>query len=284
MKNNPKSIFHRAARAVYAGLKDYRPHDEPAFIRRLCRTGKWTGPTAGLAPGREQANLVILPESWASEFSNFCLANPRPCPVLEILDRGNPISSQAAPGADVRSDVPRYRIMNEGRWTAETLDVCDYWREDLVSFLLGCSFTFDHALRLAGCPVRHVEEKKNIPMYITNISCNPTPRFAGPLVVSMRPMPPEQAQTAARVSARFPHAHGEPVHWGDPAKIGIRDVHHPDFGDSVTINKDEIPVFWACGVTTQVVLEKSKPPLAITHAPGHMLVTDLEVACEWSGQ
>lgn len=276
MKGNPKSIFHHTARAVYAGLKDRRPEDEPAGIRALCRIGKWTGPTAGLAPGKVQANLVILPGSWASEFARFCRLNPGPCPVLEILKKGDPVSAEAAPGADVRSDCPRYRIMNEGRWTAETPDIRDYWREDLVSFLLGCSFTFDWALRLEGCPVRHVEEKKNIPMYVTNIRCHPTERFSGPLVVSMRPMLPGQAQKAFRVSAGFPHAHGVPVHWGDPAKIGIRDIHRPDFGDSVTIKTDEIPVFWACGVTTQTVLEESKPPLAITHAPGHMLVTDLE--------
>jgi uncharacterized protein YcsI (UPF0317 family) len=251
-------------------------HARPDALRAAIRRGAWSGPTAGLAPGATQANLVILPVSDAFDFLRFCVHNPQPCPVLEVTEPGSPEPVHTAPGADLRTDLPRYRVYRSGELADEPGDVVDHWRDDLVAFLLGCSFTFERALLAEGLPVRHIEERVNVPMYRTSIACRPAGRFSGPLVVSMRPMRPEQAIRATQVTGRFVRAHGAPVHIGDAAAIGIDDLGRPDYGDAVTVRDGEVPVFWACGVTPQAAAESCRPELMITHAPGHMFVTDEE--------
>jgi len=225
--------------------------------------------------GFVQANLVMLPRDWAFDFLLFCRRNAKPCPLLDVTDPGDPEPKAVAPGADLRTDLPTYRVWQHGELVAEPTDVCDYWRDDLVSFLIGCSFTFENALLEAGVPVRHIEEKVNVPMYRTNIACQPAGRFHGPMVVSMRPMTASQYATATAICARLPLAHGAPLHHGDPTSIGIADVARPDFGDAVTVRPGEQPAFWACGVTPQAALMAARPPFAITHKPGHMFLTDL---------
>ncbi len=239
------------------------------------RSGELAGPTAGLAPGYHQANLVILPASSADDFLCFCERNPKPCPVLEVVEEGAAEPRETAPGADLRTDLPRYRVYEDGELVDEPTDVRRWWRDDLVSFLLGCSFTFEEALRRAGLPLRHLEEARTVPMYRTSIECRPAGPFRGPLVVSMRPLTPDQAERASEISARHPRSHGAPIHTGDPAEIGIEALDRPDYGEPVTVRPDEIPVFWACGVTPQAALSRARLPLAITHSPGHMFVTDL---------
>jgi uncharacterized protein YcsI (UPF0317 family) len=248
--------------------------DKPAEVRGLIRSGQWRGVTAGVSPGFVQANLAILPKDLAFEFLLFCQRNPRPCPVLEVIEAGQVEPALTTPGADIRADVPGYRIYENGALTAEVLTLVDHWRNDLVSFLLGCSFSFESAMTDAGIPLRHQEMGCNVPMYITNIPTNPAGTFAGPMVVSMRPIKREQIVRAVQVTSRFPATHGAPIHIGDPTAIGIKDIRRPDFGDSVEIRSGEEPVFWACGVTPQAVALNSKPSLMITHAPGHMFITD----------
>lgn len=250
------------------------PFAEPAALRAAIRAGAWTGPTAGQAPGYAQANLVILPAAQATAFHAFCAANPQPCPVLEVGRPGDPISLRFAPGADLRTDLPRYRVYRDGVLVAEPPDICDLWQADLVAFLIGCSFTFEQALLQAGVPVRHIECGLNVPMYRTNRACVPVGPFAGPLVVSMRPMPAALVPLATAVTARYPRMHGAPVHSGDPAALGIANLAQPDYGDAVPILPGEVPVFWACGVTPQAVAQAARLPFMITHAPGHMLVGD----------
>jgi uncharacterized protein YcsI (UPF0317 family) len=247
----------------------------PKEIRQSIRQGRYRGGTAGLAPGHVQANLVVLPRAQAYDFLVFCQRNPRPCPLIEVTDPGNPEPSGVAPGADLRTDVPKYRIYREGRLEAEVSDITGQWREDFVAFLLGCSFTFESALLGSGVPVRHLEEGRIVPMYRTSIACRPAGIFSGPTVVSMRPIPRPLIARAVTVTARYPMAHGAPVHVGQPGQIGIADVQKPDWGDPPTLLEGEEPVFWACGVTPQAVALQARPPLAITHAPGHMFITDL---------
>jgi uncharacterized protein YcsI (UPF0317 family) len=244
-------------------------------VRQQIRQGGWRRPTAGLAPGFVQANLVILPRDLAFDFLLFAQRNPKPCPVIEVTDVGSPEPKLSAPGADLRTDVPKYCIYRDGALAGEVTDLRSVWRDDLVSFLLGCSFTFESALLQAGVPVRHIEEQRNVPMFITNIPCAPAGVFRGPLVVTMRPIPAALVSRAVQISGRYPGVHGSPVHVGNPADIGIRELAQPDFGDSVTIRPGEVPVFWACGVTPQAVAMQAKPPLMLTHAPGHMFITDL---------
>jgi len=246
----------------------------PQEVRLAIRNKEWKGPTAGMAKGHVQANLVILPKDWAYDFLVFAQRNPKPCPVLDITEPGDPEPRLVARGADLRTDLPKYRVWKEGELIDEPTDIVSYWRDDLVAFLLGCSFTFESALLDAGIPVRHIECGCNVPMYITNIQCIPAGRLSGPMVVSMRPIPACQVPKAVLTTGRFPAVHGSHVHIGDPSIIGIKDVNKPDFGDSVPINDGEVPVFWACGVTPQAALMASKPPFAITHAPGHMFVCD----------
>ena len=222
-----------------------------------------------------QANLVVLPEILAYDFLRFCVANPKPCPLVEVIDAGSPEPAQSAPGADLRTDVPRYHVFRDGELAEEVQEVASLWRDDLVAFLIGCSFTFERALLAAGLPVRHIEQQVNVPMYRTSIACHSAGAFSGPMVVSMRPYEPAQALRAAQVTSRFPGAHGAPVHLGDPQAIGIADLDRPDYGDPVTVRAGEVPVFWACGVTPQAAAAAARPELMITHAPGHMFVTDL---------
>ena len=248
---------------------------DPQEVRASIREGKWTKPTAGLALGYTQANLVILLKEWAFEFLLFCQRNPKPCPVLDVTDVGSPHPVRVALEADLRTDLPKYRIYRYGKLDAEVTQITDFWQDDMVAFLLGCSYTFEAALLAAGIPVRHIKEGRNVPMYITNIECTPAGRFRGPTVVSMRPIPSRQVVEAVEVTARFPKAHGAPVHIGDPMAIGIEDLTRPDFGDAVTVKEGEVPIFWGCGVTPQVAARKAKPEVMITHAPGHMFITDV---------
>lgn len=255
-------------------------HDDPARLapaaaRALVRSRTWTGPTAGLAAGYVQANVVILPSRWAYDFLLFCHRNPRPCPLLDVTEPGEPHPPYAAPSADLRTDVPAYRIYQNGSMVREVFTIADQWRSDFVAFLLGCSFTFEAAMLRAGLPVRHIEEGRNVPMYITSIPCRPVGPFRGNMVVSMRPIPAAQLARCMRVTGRYQLAHGVPVHMGDPAAIGIQDLDQPDFGQPVSVRENEVPVFWACGVTPQVVVRQARVDLMITHAPGHMFITDL---------
>ncbi|MFJ2892427.1 putative hydro-lyase [Streptomyces sp. NPDC087305] len=244
----------------------------PRSARARFRAGL-TGPTAGVAAGHTQVNLISVPADWAYDMLLFCQRNPKPCPVLDVTDAGS-WRTALADGADLRTDLPRYRVWRDGELTDEPTDVRAYWRDDLVSFLIGCSFTFEWSLSEAGVPIRHIEQGRNVPMYVTGRPCRPAGRLHGPMVVSMRPVPPEHLATAIRETALLPAVHGSPVHCGDPSGLGIADLGRPDFGDPVEAAPDDIPVFWACGVTPQAAVMASRPPFAITHAPGQMFVTD----------
>jgi len=246
-----------------------------AELRGEIRSARWTRPTAGLARGFVQANLVILPAAEAADFAEFCRLNARACPLLEQTRPGDPVPRAAAPSADLRTDVPRYRIFRNGTPEAvEPTDIRKLWRDDLVSFLLGCSFTFENALVKAGLGVRHLEQGRNVPMYRTSRACQTAGRFAGNLVVSMRPFPPDRVEQVIAITGRYPTMHGAPLHVGDPAALGIADLARPEFGESVTIRPGEVPAFWACGVTPQLAICAAGCPLAITHSPGCMFVTD----------
>lgn len=247
----------------------------PTEARTLIREGKWNKPTSGMAAGYTQANLAILKKELAFEFLLFCQRNPKPCPVLDVTEVGSPVPQLIAPDADIRTDIPAYRVYKHGELVDEVPDILSYWEDDMVAFLLGCSFTFEQAMLKNNIPVRHIEEDCNVPMYQTNIPCIKAGRFEGPMVVSMRPVPEKDVVRAVQVTSRFPAVHRAPVHVGNPASIGIRDIHRPDFGDSVTIKEGEVPVFWACGVTPQAVAMHMKPEIMITHAPGHMFITDM---------
>ncbi len=247
----------------------------PSSVRAAIRSGEYRQPTPGLAPGFAQANLVVLPKSSSADFLLFAQRNPKPCPLLEVTDAGNPEAVRTAPGSDLRTDIPRYRIYRYGVLTDEVDHLKDIWQDDFVAFLVGCSFTFENALQRAGIPIRHIDEGRNVSMYQTHIACDPAGIFFGNMVVSMRPVHRSQVVRAVQVTSRFPAVHGAPVHIGTPEAIGIVNIDKPDFGDPVTIYDEEVPVFWACGVTPQRVAVQSKPPLMITHAPGHMFITDI---------
>ena len=244
-------------------------------LRRMIRARKWKQTTTGLVPGLVQANLVMLPREEAFHFLLFCVRNPKPCPVLDVLEPGQ-VEPSIARGADLRTDLPKYRIYEKGVLQKEVEEVKEFSHEGMVSFLLGCSFSFESAMLASGLPIRNIEEGKNVSMYITNRTCVPAGPFSSPLVVSMRPLTPRQAVRATQVTTRFHLTHGAPVHFGAPEEIGIKDMNRPDFGDPVTIRQDEIPVFWACGVTSALAATSARLPLVITHAPGHMFVSDLK--------
>lgn len=248
----------------------------PYQLRQQCRSGVFSGNTSGLAPGFVQANMAILPKQYAADFLQFCHFNPKPCPLLGMAATPGAIDMPAlAQDLDIRSDLPRYRIFRHGQLVEEVTDVRDYWRDDLVTFLIGCSFSFEESLLADGLEIRNITEKVNVPMYRTNIGCTPAGVFHGGMVVSMRPMTPADAIRAIQICSRFPQVHGAPVHFGDPAAIGISDINKPDFGDAVSIKPGEVPVFWACGVTPQVAIANAGVDFCITHSPGHMLVTDI---------
>jgi uncharacterized protein YcsI (UPF0317 family) len=246
-----------------------------AEARAQIRAGRWRRPTAGVAAGWVQANLVVVPEAYADSFREFCTRNPRPCPLLDVTDTGSAEPRHVAPGADLRTDIPRYRVYRDGSLTAEVHTLAEVWERTLVGFLLGCSFSFERALADAGIPLRHIELGRNVAMYRTSRPCEPAGPFHGPLVVSMRPIPDDLVAETVRVTRRFPQAHGAPIHIGDPTVLGITNLDQPDYGDALPIGPGESPVFWACGVTPQAVAEAARLPLMITHAPGHMFITDL---------
>lgn len=248
----------------------------PSEVRMLIRSGAVVQPTSGMCAGYAQANLVILPKELAYDFLLFCQRNPRSCPLLEVTDVGSRSLSYLAKDADIATDIPKYRVYENGVLTEECTSVGHLWREDFVSFLIGCSFSFEAELIEAGVTVRHIEENCNVPMYRTNIDCTPAGIFHGKMVVSMRPLPHDQVVKAALITGAMPRVHGAPIQIGSPEAIGIYDISHPDFGDPVTIRDGEIPVFWPCGVTPQSVVMNVKPSIAITHSPGHMLITDIK--------
>lgn len=243
--------------------------------RLAIRSGSWTGHTSGSAPNHVQGNVVILPASLANDFLRFCQRNPKPCPLLAVSEPGDPHLPRLGKDLDIRTDVPEYRVWRNGKLVDEVTDVSQLWRPDLVTFVIGCSFSFEQPLIDAGIPLRHILEGRNVAMYRTNIATTSAGPFHGPMVVSMRPMKATHAIRAVQVTSRMPNVHGAPVHLGDPSLIGIADIQAPDFGDPVTILPDELPVFWACGVTPQAVVMEAKPEFCITHSPGKMLVTDL---------
>jgi uncharacterized protein YcsI (UPF0317 family) len=249
--------------------------NHPREVRRAIRERRHTGHTAGLARGYVQGNVCILPRAYAADFRAFCEKNPKPCPLLAMSEPGNPGLPALGKDLDIRTDVPRYRVFRDGVLEGEVADLKALWRDDLVSFVLGCSFSFEEALMAAGLRLRYVEQGRNVPMYRTSIDTVPAGRFHGKLVVSMRPFKPADAIRAIEITSRYPRVHGSPVHMGFPEAIGIADLERPWAGDPTEVREDELPLFWACGVTPQSVVLDAKPSLCITHAPGHMLVTDL---------
>ena len=252
--------------------------DTGLSVRHAARSGALDAPTSGLAYSYVQGNLAILPRDCAEDFLRFCQANPKPCPLLGVSEPGDPAIPALGADLDIRTDIPRYRVWRDGTLVDEPRDIISIWRDDLVSFVLGCSFSFEEALLAADVPVRHISLKQNVPMYRTSIATQRAGRFHGPLVVSMRPMRPADAIRAVQITSRLPAVHGAPVHLGFPEAIGIADIGKPDYGDAVPLERDELPVFWACGVTPQAAIAAARVPFAITHAPGYMLVTDLKNA------
>jgi uncharacterized protein YcsI (UPF0317 family) len=245
----------------------------PVQARQAFRDGL-RKPTSGWSLGYAQANLIAVPVDWAYDVLLFCGRNPKPCPVLDVTDPGATTTVLAA-GADLRTDLPGYRVWRDGELVDEPAEVTGLWSAELVTFLLGCSFTFETALSSAWLPLRHVEQSTNVPMYVTDRQCRPAGRLHGPMVVSMRPMPAELVDTATRLTGRMPSVHGAPVHVGNPAALGIADLGDPQFGDPVRAETGDVPMFWACGVTPQAAVMASRPPFAITHQPGHMFITDV---------
>lgn len=244
-------------------------------VRHRIRRAELQAPTAGYAPGHVQANLMILPKDLADEFLLFAQRNPKPCPLLDVSDPGQTLLTGLGKDIDIRTDTPRYRVWEHGKLVAEPTDLSAWWRDDLVTFSIGCSFSFEEALLADGIDVRHISQGCNVPMYQTSIQTRPTQGLHGPMVVSMRPLKAADAIRAIQITSRFPSVHGAPVHIGDPSLIGIDDINRPDYGDAVDIRPGEIPVFWACGVTPQSIIQTVAPPFCITHAPGYMLITDL---------
>jgi uncharacterized protein YcsI (UPF0317 family) len=248
----------------------------PQGARAGIRAG-FNGNTSGMAPGYAQGNLVILPQSWADDFAGYCRANPTPCPLIGMTRAGTSLVPMLGDDVDLRTDLPRYRVWRDGVLAEELDDISTLWQDDFVGFVLGCSLSFEHALEVAGLRVRHVDEGKVVPMYRTSIQTQPVGRFRGPMIVSMRPYTPQEAAIAYEVCGGLPGAHGAPIHMGDPAAIGIRDVAVPDEGEPTEILDGEQPVFWGCGVTPQAATIEARPPICITHAPGYMLVCDVLV-------
>ena len=248
----------------------------PKEVRELIRKGEITGQTSGMCNGFAQANLVILPKKEAFDFLLFAVRNPRSCPLLEVTEPGRRELTDIAKGSDIATDIPKYRIYEDGELTGEYSDVSSFWRDDLVSFLIGCSFSFEGEMISADIPVRHIEEGRNVPMYNTNIPCKSAGMFHGNMVVSMRPIPYDLVSKTVQVTGAMPKVHGAPIHIGYPEQIGITSIDHPDYGDAVTIKEGEVPVFWPCGVTPQAVVMASHPDFCITHSPGHMFITDVK--------
>jgi uncharacterized protein YcsI (UPF0317 family) len=250
-------------------------HASARQARSRIRRGEWVSHTSGLADGYVQGNVVILPQALANDFLRYCQRNPKPCPVLAVSEPGQAKLPTLGNDIDICTDVPRYRVWREGVLVDEPTDISSLWRDDLVTFVLGCSFSFEQALTEAGLPMRHIQQNRNVAMYRSNIATEAAGVFSGPMVVSMRPFKAADAIRAIQITSRFPNVHGAPVHMGDSAPIGITDLSKPDYGDAVDVLPDEIPVFWACGVTPQAAITQARPEFCITHAPGAMLITDL---------
>jgi uncharacterized protein YcsI (UPF0317 family) len=250
-------------------------HANMESVREAIRSGAYRGHTAGIGLGLVQGNVAILPADYALDFFRFCQRNPKPCPLVGVSDTGEPMLRTLGEDIDIRRDVPLYNIYLDGKLDRQEPDIDDLWRDDMVAFVLGCSFTFERALLAEGIRLAHIDDNKVVSMYRTSIETRPAGPFRGPVVVSMRPMRSSDAIRASVITARFPHAHGSPIHFGDPGKIGIGNLSKPDWGDTVTLEDDQVPVFWACGVTPQAAVQLAKPPLCITHAPGRMLITDI---------
>ena len=248
---------------------------DASHVRRTIRQGLWSDHTSGLADAHVQGNVVILPAADADDFLQYCKRNPKPCPLLAVSQPGRAMLPTLGADVDIRTDVPRYRVWENGELTAEPSDISGLWRDDLVTFVIGCSFSFEQALMEAGLPLRHVEQGKNVAMFRTNIATESAGPFRGPLVVTMRPVRTADVERAVEVTSRYPDVHGAPVHVGDPTLIGIADLSSPDYGDAVDVMPGELPVFWACGVTPQEAIRQARPAFCITHAPGAMLITDL---------
>lgn len=245
------------------------------LIRAPIRAGTWTSHTSGLSRDLVQGNVVILPQALATDFLRYCQRNPKPCPLLAVSEPGDPMLPALGRDIDIRSDVPRYRVWRNGELVDEPSNIAALWQDDLVTFVIGCSFSFEQALLDSGIPLRHVEQQRNVAMYRTNIATNAAGPFNGPMVVTMRPMKATDAIRAIQITSRFPNVHGAPVHIGSPSLIGIDDLSQPHYGDPVEVKADELPVFWACGVTPQAAITQARPEFCITHAPGAMLITDL---------
>lgn len=258
-------------------MKEQLSELSPRELRERFRTGQASIPTAGLCPDYVQANLVILPGDYAADYEEFLRKNPKPCPVLEIIRGDRPISRTVAPGSDISTDFPLYRVYRGGELAEEVRDIANLWKPDMLAVLIGCSLTFEASLVGAGIRIAHYENNTRVPMYDTNIPCDPAGPFGGGYVVSMRPIPADLVDTAVRITAPMDYAHGAPVHIGDPSEIGIRDVMRPDYGDPPVINEGDVPVFWACGVTAQAAAMRAKPDLVIAHSPGYMLITDVTI-------
>lgn len=275
----PNAWHARSGNAVDAANTrppaEIRSLPSPKVVRAAIRSGQYTGHTTGLAPGSVQGNVVILPFEWADEFLRYCVANPKPCPVLAVGKPGSPFLPSLGEDIDIRSDVPRYRVFRDGAEVETPTDIAHLWCDDFVAFVLGCSFTFEHALLDAGLKLHHIEANRNVPMYVTNIQTNATEQFKGPMVVTMRSFKPKDAIAAVQITSLYPKVHGAPIHIGLPEAIGIDDLMQPSFGDAPNLHADELPVFWACGVTPQLAIAAARPPISITHFPGHMLVTDV---------
>ena len=239
------------------------------------RAGRWQSPTTGMAPGMVQGNLAILPADWSADFMQFCRLNNKPCPLIAVSAKGDPRVPELGEDIDLRTDLPMYRVFRDGACVDEAPDITDLWSDDLVAFVLGCSYSFEDVLLQAGLPLRHHEDGTKVCVYRTTIETKPAGPFRGPMLVSMRPFTPANAIRAIQVTSRFPNVHGAPVHFGDPDAIGITDIDNPDYGGNPGIKEGEVPVFWACGVTPQAIMEFAKPPFSITHKAGHMLITDL---------
>lgn len=246
----------------------------PAEVRSLICAGKIDFPTAGMCRGYAQANLVILPPEYAADFKEYARKNPFPCPILEMIE-GTPETHDMGEGGNIVTDIPEYFIYRNGKFSERVKDASAFWQDGFVGFLIGCSFSFEEALMKAGIEVRHIAMGCNVPMYKTNIMTEKAGPFEGPMVCSMRPMTPENAKLAYEITEKYPNVHGAPVHIGDPAEVGVADINKPDYGDPVEIRPGEVPVFWPCGVTPQAAIENAKPPIVITHSPGHMFITDV---------
>lgn len=253
---------------------------DTAHLRESIRASRYTGHTAGLAPGLLQANIVILPEEFALDFMRFCQRNPKPCPLVGVSETGDPMMRTLGRNIDIRSDVPSYSVYRDGELVETCIDINEYWKNDFVAFALGCSFTFEDALTRAGIPVWHIENNKTVPMYRSSIQTCPAGPFAGEMVVTMRAIDEDRVDEAIDISKRYPMAHGGPVHVGDPSAIGLQNLNHPEWGDSPPSLGNKVPVFWACGVTPQNAIMGAKLPISITHTPGHMLITDIDEQAE----